>query len=214
MDWIHIIEVATEVVYTMLKKYDKLKNVSDSVDGSTYPKESEEIRQMVKDASRDLMIKLYLSDEEIKTYEARRQMCWESEDPIKCKNDLDDEYVKLISTRQENKSNIPDITLGLYKASISALIYIIEKFSLLTGLPDVQCKMSEKENATWIRVPERIVCINDTVMAHQQVRKSRRRDANKNSRITNLFSQPQDHYEREEIIENFETETIDVDCSD
>lgn len=33
-----------------------------------------EIREMLKEASRDLMIQLHLTDDEIKTYEARRKM--------------------------------------------------------------------------------------------------------------------------------------------
>ncbi|KAG8190046.1 hypothetical protein JTE90_023018 [Oedothorax gibbosus] len=114
-------------------------------------------REMFMDASKEFILNLYLTESEIATYEARRKACWEAEDPIKCKDELDQEYRKVIFNRV-NELRAPNLNMDMYKALLSSLVFVIKKFSGHAGLTDIQTKTDYDNNVTWIRVPEIIEC--------------------------------------------------------
>lgn len=96
----------------------------------------------------------------MKDYEACKQLCWEAEDSLKCKQELYREYVKIIENRQK-APKLPNLTLEMYKAGMSVLVYFIQQFSLHAGLDKIQCKMDVNNNSTWIRIPTRTLCVGE-----------------------------------------------------
>ncbi|KAF8789579.1 hypothetical protein HNY73_007509 [Argiope bruennichi] len=118
------------------KLTDGENEMGDAVDGETDSKD----REMFMDASRDFVLHLYLNDEEVEEYNVRRKQCLESENPVKCKKCLDEEFKRKVSERMKSRTTISDLTLQMYKTTISSLMHVINCFSKHAGLPDVQCK--------------------------------------------------------------------------
>ncbi|GIY04959.1 hypothetical protein CDAR_565081 [Caerostris darwini] len=181
------IELIAEISYVM---YENRQNeMGDQVDGIASEKD------MFMDASREFLLHLYLNDEEVDECNVRREQCWEDEDPIKCKKNLDDEFKKRVSERMRSRTNISDLTKEMYKATISSVLYIINNFSKHTGLPDVQCKNDFKQQCTWIRIPDVLDCdyINlgignpDSVPGHQPHLSNEVNDEGEGEVETNTF---------------------------
>ncbi|KAF8763636.1 hypothetical protein HNY73_021800 [Argiope bruennichi] len=117
------------------KLTDEKTEIGDAVDGETDSKD----REMFMDASRDFVLHLYLNDDEV------------------------EEYNKKVSERMKSRTTISELTLEMYKATISSLMHVLNCFSKHAGLPDVQCKNDYKQNCIWVRIPEILDCniIND-----------------------------------------------------
>lgn len=75
--------------------------------------ETDEQLAKFKDKTKEQLLNLFLNKDENRTYKARQQLFWDSEDPVKCKALLDEEYTKNIENRQ-NDNKVPNITLELY----------------------------------------------------------------------------------------------------
>lgn len=51
----------------------------------------------LRESSWDALLSYFFSEDEMRAYEARKQLCWEA---LKCKKELDEEIGKIIESRQ------------------------------------------------------------------------------------------------------------------
>lgn len=76
-------------------KYDDLRRARSRVFGvieeekPKIPATSREMFSKIRDSSRDQLLSLFLTDDEMWVYDARKQLCWRADDPVKCKRYLD-----------------------------------------------------------------------------------------------------------------------------
>lgn len=88
-------------------------------------RDKQQIREKLKDASRYVMVQLYVTDEKIKAYIACWKMCWQSDNPIYVLKDLNDKYQirNLYSLVKEIRSKCV-IYVAITEKKTKKLIYI------------------------------------------------------------------------------------------
>ncbi|KAF8786544.1 hypothetical protein HNY73_008242 [Argiope bruennichi] len=116
----------------------------------------------------DFVLHLHLNDEEVEEFKASPKQCWQSEDPVQCKKRFDEEFKRKVSVRMKSRITISELTLEMYKATISSLMHVINCFSKHASLPGVQCKKDFKQNCSWLRIPE-LLDKGDVPHAYQHV---------------------------------------------
>lgn len=97
--------MTVEIVIKVLQKYLKnsstceCKNGRDQADSAgtsgTSGLDFATEYAKIKDSSKVAISVLILTDDEMKIYKARKQLCWEAEDPLKFKQELYNEYVTI-----------------------------------------------------------------------------------------------------------------------
>ena len=134
-----------------------------------------------------MLLHLFLTLDEIKACNTRKQLCWEANDQIKWKEELDQECEKLIQERQKFPT-LPDLVTELYKSLISYIVNVIQQFSLCASLPDVSFEIQNEDNSIWIHIPQRSLIISD--LEHKTQPSNKRGKNTVDSMLFEIFKTP------------------------